>query len=196
MSQTDPLLRLLQDADAATNRQAPVDLVGKVHRRQQARATKSRRLTVGAIGICMATALVVSLNLWRAENQLAVHPLAEPRANAIAPIDIEALLRESKSLKAEADALEQLIAAQQRSARLAELAAEHDRLLVSTSAPDPEETALERAAAKAVCQADFLLETLNDRIAATQAYRHVAEQFPDTRWAMIAQDNLIRLEMN
>jgi hypothetical protein len=97
---------------------------------------------------------------------------------------------------AEADVLEKWIAARQRTERLAELTAEHDRLLVAASAPDPAATALDRAAGNAVCQAEFLLETLGDRRAAIAAYRNVAEQFPDTRWAMIASDNLTRLEMN
>jgi hypothetical protein len=198
---TDPLQNLLQATDAASAPSAPDDLVAKVHRRQKSRTAKSRQLKIGATAACAALAFALILTHQpRPEGQgRPTAPLAQNPPTELATAraaDAASLLREAADIKSEADALEKLLAAHQRQTHLTELAAEYDRLLVATSAPDPEEAALERAAARAICQADFLLETLNDRLAAVAAYRNIAEQFPNTRWAMIAQDNLSRLEMN
>jgi hypothetical protein len=201
MSNSDPLLRLLQDTDAASAPPASDDLIAKVHRRQQTRATRSRRLKLGVavLGVASATAALLLIQQPGPEGANLTTPLVAQDSPALptpAQPDAAKLLREAETLNAEADALEKLLAAHERQQRLAELAAEHDRLLIAASAPDPEEAALERTAAKAICQADFLLETLDDRVAALHAYRNVAEQFPDTHWAMLAQENVNRLEMN
>lgn len=200
----DLLQNLLQAADAASAAPStPDDLSSKVHRRRKVRAAKSRRLKIGIVAAtCTAAAFTIILTLQPSpEGQgRPTSPLAQiaPTESVAAEraIDTESLRREAAAIKAEADSLEKFLAARDRQTRLAELAAEHDCLLIAASAPDPEEAALERAAARAVCQADFLLETLNDRLAAVEAYRNVAEQFPNTRWAMIAQDSVQRLEMN
>jgi hypothetical protein len=198
MSRPDPLENLLQATDAASAPSAPDDLAAKVRRRQQARAAKSRQLKIGVTAACVALVFAVILTQQpRPEGQgRPTQPIAHNSPKESAEQSTALLLREAADINAEANALEKLLAAHQRQTHLTELAAEYDRLLVATSAPDPEEAALERAAARAICQADFLLETLNDRLAAVAAYRNVAEQFPNTRWAMIAQDNLTRLEMN
>ncbi len=113
------------------------------------------------------------------DQLLAERPLVVPRADA-SIANANQLATESAALKAEGDALEKWIAARERAERIAALEAEQDRLIVATSAPDPVIVAIDRAAGSAVCQADFLWQTLGDRSAAENAYRNVVEQFPDT----------------
>ena len=215
MNETDPLIRLLQTADASAA--APVqsaDLAVRVQRKRKTQLARVRRMKFGALTVAGVGLLAVALvRPWQpparstlgaggetpVENDLAIQPANEPGAigsKELPKPSGEQLLAEARVLDAEARALERLIAAHQNQQRLQELTAEHDRLLVATSAPDPAAAALDRMAASAVCQADFLWETLGDRRAAETAYRNVVENFPDTNWAMIAQDNLTRLEMN
>ncbi len=209
MNETDPLIRLLQTADASAA--APVqsvDLAVRVQQKRKTQLARARRMKFGALSVAGVGLLAVALvRPWRppagsslgaggetpGENGLAIQPANEPGAigsKESTKLTGEQLLAEARSLDAEARALERLIAAHQNQQRLQELTAEHDRLLVATSAPDPAAAALDRLAASAVCQADFLWETLGDRRAAETAYRNVVENFPDTHWAMLAQDGL------
>jgi hypothetical protein len=202
MNEDDPLIRLLQTADsAAAAPQSPADLVGRVYQRRKAQVVRRKRIQIGALAgaaVILAVALVrltIPRGEGRGEEAVAVANIPAERQGSTPDRHGRAMYPPAAEV-VEADALEKWIAARQRSERLQELTAEHDRLLVATSAPDPAATALDRAAGNAVCQAEFLLETLGDRRAAIAAYRNVTEQFPDTHWAMIASDNLSRLEMN
>lgn len=188
MNEHDPIIEALRAADlAAPVPRPPADLIDRVHRRRRVQIVRRRTIAGGSMAAA-AMALIATVAL------MSKSPI-EPRTEQPKPSGRE-LAMEAQAREAEADALEKWIADHQRGERLAELTAEHDRLLAALSARNPATAALDRSAASAVCQADFLWETLRDRTAAETAYQNVIEQFPDTRWAMIAQDSLTRLEMN
>jgi hypothetical protein len=190
MRDVDLLHRLLQSADAADN-PPPVaaDLPQRVRQRRAAQAARARRAAVAAFAV--STVLLLSFVTRRENSSIPETPDSPANSTELAEIRAKA-----DALSAEIAGLERAIAEQQQSSRLAELAREYQSLLANRSSLDPADLAIDQAAAMAICQGDFLWQELDAREAAANAYRSVVAHFPDSRWAVVANQKLNRLQMN
>lgn len=177
---SDPLLNLLKTADAATPATPPEgDLAARVRSRQVLRATQSlrlRRIATAAIMLLLAApALYFSL------PRLADSPRAFPAA--------------PDQIAAQADALQRQVDLTRRLNSRADLLAECRRRLPTIAQADIAQSAIDEAAAIAICQGDFYRDASAIEIA-RQSYETVLDHFPDSHWAVVARDRIKTLTMN
>lgn len=184
MNSDDPLIRFLQAADAASALPgSSEDLPHRVRARCAQQMSRSKRLKIGSSAIAVvAIALVASLQ-----------PL-QPIAHSLPDAEITQLRAQSDQLAAEADALErQLGRIKSQEIRL-QLSQEHTSQLLA--AASDQLSPLDRAALVGISQGDFYRDIRQSLDEAKTSYESVLADFPDTRWASVAQSRIDLLLMN
>src|SRR5262245_27621365 len=190
MNSDDPLPRPLHSPDAPANQPAlPSGLPARVHLRQHERRKSARRIRAGLI---TGAAIIVAVFSLRAVDQ---RDALRPVVRSLQPADIAALRAESEQFAAEADALQRQLNLLQRQQTLGQLRQEHQSRLVAeaTSQSFPP---LDRAALIGISQGDFYRDIRQSLDEAKAAYESVLADFPDTRWASVAQSRIELLLMN
>jgi hypothetical protein len=209
MTESDPLIRLLQSADAAAGLPPPKDdLANLVRRRRAATVTRINRLKLGGLACAAGAAVVlvmVAIHSWQSpnppgdlgqvDNPSALHPPAEPGTSGRVG-DVAKLRAEADALAAEADALERQMALIRGEQVRRELREEHQSQLTAQierhSVPD----SIDRAALVGLSQGDFYRDVRQSTDDARAAYESVVNHFPNSQWAVLAQGRIDQLQMN
>jgi cell division protein FtsB len=189
MNSDDQLARLLRSADAAANRPAlPSDLPSRIRLRQQERRESVRRIRAGLV--TSAVVIVAAISLRSLYQRDALRPVA-PRLQSA---DIAALRAESEQFAAEAADLERRLSLIRNQETLTKLRQQHNSHALA-GAGDPL-SPLDRAALVGISQGDFYRDIRQSLDDAKAAYEGVLADFPDTRWASVAQSRIDLLMMN
>jgi len=190
MNPDDQLSRLLHSADAAADQPAPPSgLPARVRLRQQRRRNSARRIRAGLVTSAIIIVAAVSLRALDQRDAL------RPAARNIQPAEIAALRAESEQFAAEADTLQRQLNLLQRQQTLGQLRQEQRSRLVA-EATSQSLPPLDRAALVGISQGDFYRDIRQSLDDAKAAYESVLADFPDTRWATIAQSRIDLLPMN
>ncbi|HZZ27217.1 MAG TPA: hypothetical protein VFE46_04350 [Pirellulales bacterium] len=207
MNSDDPFLRTLQAADAAATPPLPqADLPQQVRQRHARQLRTVRKWKIGVAGtammlVCIATFIIAHKLPVRPgdaapmDATLAGNPRAEPGANGLSPSDILQLRVQADALGAEADALQRQLTAVRQEQTRQDLRDEYRRQLAANAQTDTGESAIDRAAAIALCQGDYYWEQ-QARQPARAAYQSVLDNFPQSHWAVVAQERLNQFQMN
>jgi len=179
----DKIKNLLQQADKAAGRIAPVEVnVSAIHRR----AVRKNMIMMVA-PLATAAVIMVALSILTVMFRT-VEPTLEERKIAILETQIE-------QLQARTDAalslIQEVLDEEQRQSRLDELQAQ----LASIRDPIEEvRQQVDKTAFTLVYQADRLYKELNQPESAVENYNRVIELFPDNRWAKVARQRLSEIE--
>ena len=213
MTESDPLIRLLQSADSATFPPASGgDLPSQVRRRRAAQAARIHRIKLSGLACAAGAAVVlvmVAIHSWqppappgggvpidRPLAQDPPHPEGT-RPGASGPvIDIAKLRAEADALGAEADALERQMALVRGEQVRQELRDEHQSQLAAQIERHSFPDSIDRAALVGISQGDFYRDVRQSTDDARAAYESVVDHFPDTQWAALAQGRISALQMN
>jgi hypothetical protein len=206
MTEIDPLIRLLQTADAAADLpKAAGDLPDRVRRRRAQRAKKTNQIRFA--GVAGAAVVLVGISIYalkpralpggggRVDDQTALHPPAEPRASEH-NVDIARLRADADALAAEAAALEHELTLTRGYAVRQQLREEHQSQLAAQLERQSTPDSLDRAALVGISQGDFYRDVRQSTDEARAAYESVIDYFPDSRWAAMAQGRIRELQMN
>jgi hypothetical protein len=216
MLDNDPLINLLQTADAASTLSASsADLADHVRSRHAKQLVRAKRLKVASCAAATAgvVLIIALLHPWQppapprvgAPNSatIAQKPPAEPGAIGQQPAapglpdaEIAILRAESDQLAAEAAALENQISAVRVAASRQELREAYRRQLAINVTTDAAQPPIDRAAAIALCQGDFYWEVQQNRAPAQAAYQSILDNFPTSSLASVARARLQQLQLN
>jgi hypothetical protein len=189
MNPDDPLTRLLHSAAAAANQPVlPSGLPARVRLRQQRRRNSARRIRGGLATSAVIIVLAMSLRFLSQRDGL------RPVARSLPDAEIAQLRAESDRLAAEAAALERQLSRIKNQEARTELRQEHASHVLA-AATDPL-SPLDRAALVGISQGDFYRDIRQSLDEAKAAYESVLAEFPETRWATIAQSRIDLLPMN
>jgi hypothetical protein len=211
MTEIDPLIRLLQTADAAADLPtAAGDLPDRVRRRRAKRARKSKQIQFASLAGAAVVLVGISINAVKppappggevpVDQQLAINPPhpkgTRPGANAVQRDNIAELRAQTDALAAEAESLARELALTHgyevrqhlREEHQTQLAAQFDRQLLPDS--------IDRAALVGLSQGDFYRDVRQSTDEARAAYESVVDHFPESQWAALAQTRINQLQMN
>jgi len=190
MTPNDPLTRLLHSGDAAANQPAlPPGLPARVRLRQQQRCRSAGRIRAALVASAVLIVAAITLRTLSQRGALL------PAARGVQPGEIAALRAESDQLATEADALQHQLNLLQREQTLDRLRQEHQSHLLAGTASGSIPP-LDRAALIGISQGDFYRDIRQSLDEAKAAYESVVADFPDTRWATLAQSRIELLLMN
>jgi hypothetical protein len=186
MPENDPLLRLLQSADAAANTPlVAADLLQRVRQRQATKAARTRRIAAAGMTVSAALLIVVFVRNGRQST-------VDQSPSQINAAELTQLRAEANAFKAEADALQRMVDKMRtRDSRL-DLVDEHHKIAVASAAGD----SMDRIAMLALCRGDFLWQEYRARESAAEAWQSVVDNFPDTQAALAAHQRIRQLQMN
>ena len=207
MTEIDPLIRLLQTADAAADLpKAAGDLPDRVRRRRAQRAKKSKQIRFASLA--GAAVLLVGISIYTlkppappggevpVDQQLAINPPRNtPEANGH-NVDIARLRANADALAAEAAALEHELALTRGFEVRQQLREEHQTQLAAQLERQSTPDSLDRAALVGISQGDFYRDVRQSTDEARAAYESVIDYFPNSPWAAIAQTRIGQLQMN
>jgi len=189
MNSDDPLTRLLRSADAAANQPAlPSALPARIRLRQQERRESARRIRAGLV--TSAVVIVAAISLWTLGQRHALWPVSRGLPDA----EVAQFRAESDSLAAEAAALERQLGRIKSQETRTQLRQEHTSHLLAGAGDRL--SPLDRAALVGISQGDFYRDVRQSLDEAKAAYQSVLADFPDTRWASVAQSRIDLLLMN
>lgn len=193
MPDRDPLIDLLHLADGASAPPASSpDLPDRVRARRARQVARNKRLTIGSTAIAAVAVALLALVTF---NRLVTNDTPQPAASSLPPAEVAALRAQSDQLAAEADALNRQLNLLQREQSLDGLRQEHQSYLLAEAAGGSLPP-LDRAALIGISQGDFYRDIRQSLGEAKAAYESVITDFPDTRWAALAQSRIELLMMN
>jgi len=179
----DKIKNLLQQADKAAGRIAPVEVNVSAIRRRAGRKNMIMMVAPLASAAVIMLALSILSMMFRTTE-----PTMEHRKIALLETQI-------KQLQARTDAalslIQEVLDQERRQSRLNELQAQ------LASIPDPLEEVrkqVDKTAFFLVYQADRLYRELNQTDSAVENYNRVIELFPENRWAKVARQRLTEIE--
>jgi len=210
MTEIDPLIRLLQTADAAADLpKAAGDLPDRVRRRRAQRAKKSKQIRFASLA--GAAVVLVGISIYALKppappggevpvgQQIAINPPhpegTRPGANGH-NVDIARLRANADALAAEAAALEHELALTRGYEARQQLREEHQSQLAAQLERQSTPNSLDRAALVGLSQGDFYRDVRQSTDDARAAYESVIDYFPNSPWAAIAQTRIGQLQMN
>jgi hypothetical protein len=181
-------------ADAAASPTVP-DCTGidvEAIRARARRETLHRRAVIVSIAaLAGMTAIIASRP--RHEPELQLEPtIAHDRA--LSAVEIEVLKHEIAALDTQARRAEALVDRLRHADRFVELSDESVIRQIATIDATPDEQ-IDRAAGIGVISADFLANELHRVAEAAESYRSVVKHFPESRWAAVARERLLQIEM-
>lgn len=223
MTPNDPLIRLLHTADAAAGSpMPPIDLADRVRRRRARQITNSKRIKIGLASITTAAVIVMvaSIRPWQPpvppgvgappDTALAEKPSAEPGANGanldgnanlpnavvLNASEIACLKSQADALGVEADALQRQLNRTRDTESRQELRQEHQLQVLARINQESLPSPLDCVALIGLSQGDFYRDIRQSLEQAKTEYESVIAEFPDSRWAELAQSRIELLNMN
>ena len=210
MTEIDPLIRLLQTADAAADLpNAAGDLPDRVRRRRAKRARTSKQIRFASLAGAAVVLVGISINALKppappggevpVDQQIAINPPhpkgTRPGANGHS-VDIARLRADADALAAEAAALEHELALTRGYEVRQQLREEHQTQLAAQLERQSTPDSLDRATLVGLSQGDFYRDVRQSTDEARAAYESVIDYFPNSPWAAIAQTRIGQLQMN
>ena len=182
----DKIESLLQKADQAAG--SPAYLSANLTAAVRRRATH-RRFMHFAAPLAAAAMVLIAFGIYQL--------IGTPAGDMNEQIRLAALKAEVEQLRAQTDAtlklVREVLANQRRQQRIAELEAK------LASIPDPLEE-MQRQADKTafilVYQANRMYDELDQKDSAIQTYNRVIELFPQSKWAEVARQKLLKMQNN
>ncbi|MBN1852113.1 MAG: hypothetical protein JW829_05285 [Pirellulales bacterium] len=196
----DPLTSLLQEADAAwiDAMELPDSVPSAAALRAAAARRSSRRRRMAGIGITTMVAawIVFALSI---RGDRGAHIVRHEPHESTPRIDVEQIRSEVAELETEAQLLLHVVEGLRQAAVVNRAKNELARLR-SEIDPCPRlryeldfQCEVDRSAIVSLTFAARLAEDLADPLAAAKAYRRVAERFPNTPWAVAANEGLAQI---